>query len=124
MHAARIWRSSRSAPIRSCADFRSLNARDAAVFAPSMSACAVSSLISELTAHADMLGANTAASLAFNDRKSAQDLMGALRLERHILAACIYDIHGNIFAEYRREGAGGNLKLPTWQGETTRFNGS
>ncbi len=78
-------------------------------------------LINELTAHADMLGANTAASLAFNDRKSAQDLMGALRLERHILAACIYDIHGNIFAEYRREGAGGNLKLPTWQGETTRF---
>src|SRR5258708_550822 len=78
-------------------------------------------LINELTAHADMLGSNTAASLAFNDRKSAQDLMGALRLERHILAACIYDIHGNIFAEYRREGAGGNLKLPTWQGETTRF---
>src|SRR5260370_13530358 len=68
-----------------------------------------------------MLGSNTAASLAFNDRKSAQDLMSALRLERHILAACIYDIHGNIFAEYWREGAGGNLKLPAWQGETTRF---
>jgi hypothetical protein len=32
-------------------------------------------LINELTAHADMLGSNTAASLAFNDRKSAQDLM-------------------------------------------------
>jgi signal transduction histidine kinase/DNA-binding response OmpR family regulator len=78
-------------------------------------------LINELTAHADMLGSNTAASLAFNDRKSAQDLMGALRLERHILAACIYDIHGNIFAEYRREGAGGDLKLPAWQGETTRL---
>src|ERR1700737_2787272 len=78
-------------------------------------------LINELTAHADMLGLNTAASLAFHDRKSAQDLMGALRLERHILAACIYDIHGNIFAEYRREGAGGNLKLPAWQGESTRF---
>jgi signal transduction histidine kinase/CheY-like chemotaxis protein len=78
-------------------------------------------LINELTAHADMLGSNTAASLAFNDRKSAQDLMGALRLERHILAACIYDIHGNIFAEYRREGAGGDLKLPAWQGESTRL---
>ena len=78
-------------------------------------------LINELTAHADMLGLNTAASLAFNDRKSAQDLLGALRLERHILAACIYDIHGNIFAEYRREGAGEDLKLPTWQGETTQF---
>src|SRR5258708_6820301 len=78
-------------------------------------------LINELTAHADMLGSNTAASLAFNDRKSAQDLMSALRLERHILAACIYDIHGNIFAEYWREGVGGNLKLPAGQGETTGF---
>src|SRR5260370_4011395 len=78
-------------------------------------------LINELTAHADMLGSNSAASPACNDRKSAQDLMSALRLERHILAACIYDIHGNIFAEYWREGVGGNLKLPAWQGETTRF---
>jgi signal transduction histidine kinase/DNA-binding response OmpR family regulator len=78
-------------------------------------------LINALTAHADMLGLNTAASLAFNDRKSAQDLLGALRLERHILAACIYDIHGNIFAEYRSGGTGGDLKLPTWQGETTQF---
>ena len=59
-------------------------------------------LIDELTAHADMLGSNTAASLAFNDRKSAQDLLGALRVEHHILAACIYDSNGYIFAEYRR----------------------
>ncbi len=79
------------------------------------------SLIDELTAHADMLGLNTAASLAFNDRKSAQDLLGALRLEHHVLAACIYDSQGNFFAEYRRDDAGGNLKLPSWQGEATRY---
>jgi signal transduction histidine kinase/DNA-binding response OmpR family regulator len=78
-------------------------------------------LIDELTSHADMLGLNTAASLAFNDRKSAQDLLGALRLEHHVLAARIYDSQGNIFAEYRREGAGGNPKLPTWEGEATRI---
>jgi signal transduction histidine kinase/CheY-like chemotaxis protein len=78
-------------------------------------------LVDELTAHADMLGLNTAASLAFNDRKSAQDLLGALRLERHILAAGIYDSDGNIFAEYRRDDVGGNLKLPVWHGEETRF---
>ncbi len=77
-------------------------------------------LIDELTTHADILGLNTAASLAFNDRKSAQDQLGAFRVERHILAAWIYDTQGNLFAEYRRDDAGGNLKLPTWQGEATR----
>ncbi len=78
-------------------------------------------LIDELTAHADMLGSNTAASLVFNDRNSAQDLLGALRVEHHVLAACIYDRDGHIFAEYRREGVGESLKLPAWQGEATRF---
>ena len=38
-------------------------------------------MTSELSALADILGANTAASLAFNDRKSAQDMLSALRAE-------------------------------------------
>ena len=55
-------------------------------------------LIDELKAHADMLGLNTAASLAFNDRKSAEDSLRALRVEHHILTACIFDRQGHIFA--------------------------
>src|SRR5216684_4415054 len=78
-------------------------------------------LIDELTSHADMLGLNTAASLTFNDRKSAQDLLGALRVERHILAACIYDRQGYVFAEYRRNDVERKPELPAWQGESTRF---
>jgi signal transduction histidine kinase len=73
-----------------------------------------SSMISELSAHADMLGLNTAASLTFNDRDSALNLLGALRIEHHIVAACIYDRRGNIFAEYRRAGAGKDLMMPAW----------
>src|SRR5580658_7830766 len=63
-------------------------------------------MTSELSALADILGANTAASLAFNDRKSAQDMLDALRAERHIVAARLYDSRGMVFAEYRREGIG------------------
>jgi len=48
---------------------------------------------------------NTPAALAFNDRKSAQDLLEALRVEPHIVSASLYDKRGNLFAEYRREGA-------------------
>ncbi len=71
------------------------------------------SMAGELSALADTLGANSAASLAFNDRKSATDLLGALRAERHIMAACLYDSRGILFAEYRREGVGQDFKLPT-----------
>ena len=56
----------------------------------------------ELRALADTLGANTAASLAFNDPKTAREMLGALRADHNVLGACLYDIQGNIFAEYRR----------------------
>jgi signal transduction histidine kinase/DNA-binding response OmpR family regulator/HAMP domain-containing protein len=61
------------------------------------------SLVSDLTAQVDTLRLNTAAALAFDDRKSAQDLLESLRVERQIVAACLYDRRGNIFAEYRRD---------------------
>jgi PAS domain S-box-containing protein len=69
-------------------------------------------MTSELSALADTLGANTAASLAFNDRKSATDVLGALRAEKHIVGACLYDNHGAVFAEYRRDGYGPGLAMP------------
>jgi len=70
------------------------------------------SMTKELAFHADMLGLNTAASLAFNDRKSAQDILAALRAEPHIVAASIYDSHGATFAEYRRAGIGASFRMP------------
>jgi methyl-accepting chemotaxis protein len=57
---------------------------------------------SELTALADTLGANTTASLAFNDRQSAMDILKALSAEKHIVSACLYDKHGKFFAAYDR----------------------
>ncbi len=79
-------------------------------------------LIDELKAHADMLGLNTAASLAFNDRKSAEDSLRALRVEHHILTACIFDRQGRIFAEYRRDDVGAGFRLPAWKGESAQFD--
>src|ERR1700734_1915475 len=56
----------------------------------------------ELATLADTLGANTAASLAFNDQKSAEQTLAALRTEHHVLGACLYDTQGRVFAVYRR----------------------
>ncbi len=59
----------------------------------------------ELATLADTLGANTAASLAFNDQKSAEQTLAALRTEHHVLGACLYDTQGRLFAVYRRANA-------------------
>ena len=59
----------------------------------------------ELATLADTLGANTAASLAFNDQKSAEQTLAALRTEHHVLGACLYDTQGRVFAVYREPDA-------------------
>jgi len=79
-------------------------------------------MISELSTLADTLGANTAASLMFNDRKSAHDMLGALGGEKHIIAACLYDNQGKIFTEYRRPELAGSFEMPASQGEGAQFD--
>jgi signal transduction histidine kinase/CheY-like chemotaxis protein len=81
------------------------------------------SMTSELSELANTLGANSAASLAFNNRKSAQDMLGALRAERHIVAACLYDSHGAIFAEYRRDEVGTECAVTSHPIEGAHFDG-
>jgi two-component system, sensor histidine kinase and response regulator len=54
----------------------------------------------ELSLLADTLGANTAASVAFNDPKTAKDMLDTLRADPNIVTARLYDNSGHIFAEY------------------------
>ena len=77
----------------------------------------------EVSALANTLGTNIAASLAFNDRHSAQEMLKALRAESHIAEACLYDRHGTLFAEYRREGVDAHLRAPEPQGDGAQFGG-
>jgi signal transduction histidine kinase/CheY-like chemotaxis protein len=78
-------------------------------------------MTSELSVLADTLGANTAATLAFNDPKSAQEILGAARAEPHVVAACLYDIHGDVFAEYRRVGVSSAFVAPAFQSDGARY---
>ena len=76
----------------------------------------------ELSTLAETLGENTAASLAFDDPKTAQDMLGALRAEPYILAAYLYDNQGNIFANIERPGLEtANFKMPELQSEGAHF---
>ncbi|MGB2669153.1 MAG: response regulator [Candidatus Acidiferrum sp.] len=81
-----------------------------------------SAMTGELSVLADTLGANTAATLAFNDRKSAENMLGGLRAERHIVAAGLYDSRGAVFAEYLRDGIGTQFAMPTRQEDGAHFD--
>jgi PAS domain S-box-containing protein len=64
----------------------------------------------ELTSLAQVIAGNTAAALAFKDRKAATETLAGLRAEPQIVAAGIYDDEGGLVATYARAGA--NPKFP------------
>jgi len=56
----------------------------------------------ELSTLADTIGANAAASLAFNDEQTARQILSALHLQAGVVDARLYDTKGRLFAEYNR----------------------
>src|SRR5215469_1027030 len=77
--------------------------------------------VTELTALADTLGLNAAASLTFTDKKTAEEMLSALRAEHHVLAACLYDERGQRFAEYRRSDLASDFPMPALQAAGAYF---
>jgi PAS domain S-box-containing protein len=58
---------------------------------------------------ADVIGANSSASLAFKDKNTAAETLAALRAEPYVLSACLYNANGEVFATYHR----GDIKAIT-----------
>jgi signal transduction histidine kinase len=58
------------------------------------------SLVADVSVLAQIIGSNSTASLAFQDPKSAQEILAALSAEKQVSAAAIYDQHGRIFAQF------------------------
>ncbi|HEV2197890.1 MAG TPA: response regulator [Candidatus Acidoferrum sp.] len=78
-------------------------------------------LTEELSTLADTVGANSAASLTFYDKKSAEEVLAGLGAEHHILAACLFNTYGQAFAEYRRPGISREFHITFSQDEGTHF---
>ena len=76
----------------------------------------------ELALLANTLGANAAASMAFNDPKTATDMLAALEADPDIIAACLYDNNGNAFAEYRRSDVPGSYRVPVVPPDGAEFS--
>jgi signal transduction histidine kinase/DNA-binding response OmpR family regulator len=75
----------------------------------------------QLSTLADTLGSNTAASLAFDDSKTAADMLSSLKADPNIQAACLYDNHGQIFASYRKAGLAASLGMPVLRADGAYF---
>jgi PAS domain S-box-containing protein len=48
----------------------------------------------------DIIASNVSGAVAFQSQNDANEILNALRAEPHVVAACIYDMQGKIFASY------------------------
>ena len=77
----------------------------------------------ELMTVADVIGANSAAPLVFNDPKAAEQTLSALRKDARIRLAALYGKEGNVFAAYRRQHLGDDTIPVAPQGYGSRSEG-
>ncbi|MBA4369372.1 MAG: hypothetical protein C0403_17240 [Desulfobacterium sp.] len=59
-------------------------------------------IAADLSAQTEMLAANCAAALSFNDPADAKNVLSSLKAIKSVAFACIYQADGNVFATYQR----------------------
>lgn len=58
------------------------------------------SMVRQLSTVANIIAANSTASLAFANQNDAEEIMSALKVEQYITAAALYDKDGKLFSKY------------------------
>jgi len=61
-------------------------------------------LVERVGSIAEVIADHSTASLDFSDPKTAEQTLAALGTESEVVAGCIYDRDGHVFAEYSRDG--------------------
>jgi PAS domain S-box-containing protein len=74
------------------------------------------STVRNLSTVGQMIAANSTAALAFNNPDDAREILSALKVERHIVSAALYDSSGALFASY--PAALPTVGLPAAPGES------
>jgi signal transduction histidine kinase len=69
-------------------------------------------LIDSTQVYAAMLADNCGASLSFENKEDAEQILLTLRFQTSIVCACVYDKHGTVFAQYRSESMSEKLQPP------------
>ena len=71
-------------------------------------------MMQDLTSMAWLIADRSTAALMFNDDTVATETLSALRIKRSVMAACIYDENGEVFARYQ-SGEERSFRFPTLQ---------
>ncbi len=58
------------------------------------------STLAQLSTLGEVAAANSTAAMAFGNERDAAEILGALRADRHIVAAGLYDRNGKLFSRY------------------------
>src|ERR1700730_8818601 len=61
------------------------------------------SMVRNLGTQAEIIGSNSVSALLFDDSRSAENTLSALRAAPHVMSAEVYTPDGRAFAGYRRE---------------------
>src|SRR6266487_1681448 len=56
--------------------------------------------VRQLSTLGEILAANSTAALAFQNQDDAKEILSAVKAERHIVAASLYDKDGKLFSKY------------------------
>ncbi len=59
----------------------------------------------KLGALAEVIGASASAAVDFDDYAGAQESLAPLRVDDHVMSACLYARHDSVLATYTRPGA-------------------
>jgi len=65
-----------------------------------------------------VIASNSSGALAFDSQKDANEILGALKANPHIVTACLYDKDGKIFVVYPKHAKTGYPKAPGGNGYT------
>jgi PAS domain S-box-containing protein len=78
-------------------------------------------LVRNTLSHAEMLADNCKASIAFEHKQDAEQILSTLRSQDSIVFACIYDKHGLVFAKYRCGGMTEKIRPPLPRKDSLAF---
>lgn len=82
-------------------------------------------MIQQLTILGETIATNSTAALAFENKDDATEILTALKADKHIVAASLYDKQGNLFATYPQNSKSGILLVPgSPSNETFHFENS
>ena len=79
--------------------------------------------VRDLSTVAEITGLNSTAALTFDDPRAAREILGSLRAEKHIVAACIYAKDGKVLAKYRRGDPEASFVPPPPREDEIQFRG-